>query len=111
MTTFLPLDVDAAGQQRREADRAAGLDHQFQFAKGKSDRGADFGVGGGDALREQLAVDGEGDLAGHRGHQRIADGAALGAVRLAFAGAQRARVIVELFGFAGHHHAPADSAP
>ena len=33
-----------AGEQRGEADRAAGLDHQFQFAKGKSDRGTHFGI-------------------------------------------------------------------
>ena len=51
--------VDAAGQQGREADRAARLDHQLQFAKNKSDRGSDFGVRGGDALGEQPAVDRE----------------------------------------------------
>ena len=32
--------VDAAGQKRCEANRAARLDHQFQFAKRKSDRRA-----------------------------------------------------------------------
>ena len=38
MTTFLPLGIDAAGEQRGKADGAAGLDHQLQFAIGEGDR-------------------------------------------------------------------------
>src|SRR6266403_1122610 len=82
----LAAGVDAAGQEGGEADRAARLDHELQLAKCKPNRGADFGVGGGDALRQKPAVDGEGEFAGDRGHQRVADGAAFGAVRLAFSG-------------------------
>ena len=111
MTTFLPRDVDPAGQQGGEADRAAGLDHQLQFAVGIGDRGADFRIGRGDALRQQLAVDRERHLAGDRGHQRIADGAAGGVMGFAVAGAQREAVIVIAFGFGDDQRRPADSAP
>ena len=45
MTTFLPLGIDAAGQQRGKANGAAGLDHQLQFAIGKRHRLADFFIG------------------------------------------------------------------
>ena len=57
MTTFLPRDIDAAGEQRREADRAARLDHELQLAERKRDRRAHFLIRRGDALRQQLAVD------------------------------------------------------
>src|SRR5882762_10809338 len=63
----LAADIDATGQKRGEANRAARLDHEFQLTKGKSDRHPDFRIGRGDALREQPAVDGESDFAGDRG--------------------------------------------
>src|SRR6202165_318368 len=88
----LAARIDAAGQKCSEADRAARLDHEFQLPKRKPDRGSDFRVGSGDALRKPPAVDGEGYLTGNRGHQRVADGAAFGAMRFALSGAQRARM-------------------
>ncbi len=106
MTTVLPADIDAAGQQRGEADRPARLDHQLQLPKRKSHRRADFRVGSGDALREQPAVDGEGDFAGDQGHQRIADAVAFSAMRLAFSRAQRTRMIVKGFRFGRHQLGP-----
>ena len=35
----LAARIDAACKKRGEADRAAGLDHELQFAEGKADRG------------------------------------------------------------------------
>src|SRR5260370_25461604 len=85
----LAADIDATGQKRGEADRATRLDHEFQLPKCKSDRHPDFRIGRGDALRKQLAVDGESAFAGDRSHQRIANSPAFGAMRLAFSGPQR----------------------
>ena len=45
---------------------------------------------------------GERDLARHRSHQRIADGARLGVMGFALAGAQRARMIVKALRLGGH---------
>src|SRR3984885_16338495 len=79
----LALGVDVTGEQSGKADRPARLNHKLELAEGEGNGGADFGLRCGDALGEQLAVDGKGDLAGNRGHQRIADAAAFGIVRLA----------------------------
>src|SRR5690349_14162378 len=38
----LALGVDAAGEQRGEANGAAGLDHELQLAIGEGDRSGDF---------------------------------------------------------------------
>jgi hypothetical protein len=38
----LALHVEPAGEQRREADGAARLDHQLQLAEREGDRAADF---------------------------------------------------------------------
>ena len=88
MTTFLSSRIDPAGQQRGEADGAAGLDHQLQFAVGERDRRSNFCVGNADAFCQQLAVDREGHLAGHRRHQRVADGAGGGGMGFAVPDAQ-----------------------
>src|SRR5205809_2410151 len=55
----LAPDVEAARHQRRERNRAARLDHEFQFTKRKADRGGDFLVGRNDTLADQRAIDRE----------------------------------------------------
>ena len=47
----LALDVELAGEQRRETDCAAGLDHELELAERERDRAADLGVAGGDRPR------------------------------------------------------------
>ena len=98
MTTFLPLVSMRPASKCGETDGAAGLDHQLQFPIGIGDRRADFLVGCDHALRQQLAVDREGEFARHRRHQRVADGAAGGVMGLAVAGAQRQAVVVIVLG-------------
>ncbi len=87
ITTFLPRASIWPASKRGKTDHSARLNHELEFAEGKRDGLAHFRFGCGNALRKQLAVDGKSDLAGDRRHQRVADGAALGMVGLAPAGA------------------------
>src|SRR3977135_3243999 len=87
--------IYSAGEQRRERDRAARLDHELQFTKREGDGAADLLVARRDAGADQFAVDLEGDTAGRLRHQGIADRAADRSVALAPPARERARMIVE----------------
>ena len=102
MTTFLPRASMRPARSAARPTAPPGSTTSFSSRKAKPTACAYFGVGNGDASGEQAAVDGEGDFAGDRGHQRVADGAAFGAMRFALSGTQRARMIVKTFGFGGH---------
>src|ERR1700716_3490885 len=87
--------IYSAGEQRRERDRAARLDHELQFTKREGDGAADLLVARRDAGADQFAVDLEGDPPGRLRHQGIADRAADRGVALAPPARERARMIVE----------------
>src|SRR3982074_1775801 len=87
--------IYAAGEQRRERDRAARLGHELQFTKREGDGAADLLVARRDAGADQFAVDLEGDPPGRLRHQGIADRAADRGVALAPPARERARMIVE----------------
>src|SRR5215470_4948884 len=79
----LVLHVDLAGQQRREPDRAARLDHQLELAESEGDRARDVLVACGNAIADESAIDLKRQLARRLRHQCITDGA--GDRRIAFA--------------------------
>src|SRR6185295_551866 len=82
--------VEPSRQQRREADRAAGLDHQLQLAERERDRASGLLVGRRDPFADQLAVDLEGDLARRVRHQSVADRAGEARIVLVLAAPERA---------------------
>jgi len=80
---FLAARIDATGQQGSEADRAARLGPPVSAREMQIQPQSHFRIGSGEALAEQPAVDAKVISAGDQRHQRIADSAALGAMRFA----------------------------
>ena len=101
--TVRPRHVERAREQRRERDRAAGLDDQLEMAEGEGHRTPRVVVGGREAARDEAPVEREGQLARRRRQQRIADRAALRRVALALARGERAERVVEARGLDREH--------
>ena len=94
---------DLARQCGRERDGAARLDHEPQVAEGAGHRRLHFRVADRQDAGQQLAVDREGEPAGRRGLQRVADRARLGRILEQRAGRERTARVVEGLGLDAVH--------